>query len=172
MAAPTTPLLGGSQNLGPAPSPRLSSPETSGCADQGAEGGKLWDVEGKESGRGSPRGPGLTLRILLPGAEDAQRETRSRGPSHGTGPMSMLSSPLWEGSRGYVPTTHSRLPLLSEGLAFQFIVFDQELRYVCRLLSWNRSSFCWNHSSKAGTPESVYRALWLWPLDIQFSLCS
>lgn len=172
MAAPTTPLLGGSQNLGPAPGPGLSSPETSGCDHQGAEGGKLWDMEGKESGQAPLGRPCLTLRILLPGAEDAQRQTRSRGPSHGTGPMAMLSSSLQEGSRGCVPSTHSRLPLLFPELAFQFIVFDQELRYVYRLLSWNRSSFCWNHSSKAATPESVYRDLRLWPLDIQFSLCS
>ena len=83
-----------------------------------------------KSQAGAPHGgSGLTLRILLPGAEDAQRETRSRGPSHGTGPMSMLSSSLWEGSRGHSHRalyTDSGVPALLEWFQQKLDLFQDK----------------------------------------------
>lgn len=48
---------------------------------------------------GHLRTPYLIVKLLLPGAEDPQRETRSRGPSHRAGPTAMLSRALRKGSR-------------------------------------------------------------------------
>lgn len=56
---------------------------------------------GTQKGRSQARpygSPCLTLSLLLPGAEDPQRETRSTRPSHGAGQMAMLSSVLHKSS--------------------------------------------------------------------------
>lgn len=56
------------------------APKKRSCGTAGDESGRAWRLR-------------PTCRLLLPGAEAPQRETRSRGPSRSAGPAAMPASP-------------------------------------------------------------------------------
>ena len=82
---------------------------------------------------GPRRSPCLTRGLFLPGAEDPQRERRSRGPSRGgPGLPAMLSAP----PRSVPPLTQDLYRVL--GLDFEVVAFQWELGFLSRCLSGDR----------------------------------